>query len=61
MKVSCKRKAKGKHTHNENGQKKTCCNANKDIAIAELFVNQRRRKWEIAATLVFVCTSHWNF
>jgi len=34
-------------------------NANEDIA--QLIVNQRQRKWEIAATLVFVCTGHWNF
>jgi len=35
------------------------CNANKDIT--QLVVNQRQRKREIAPTLIFVCTSHWNF
>jgi len=55
MQVSCKSK---RQTYNENGQK-ICCNANKDIA--ELIVNQRQRKREIAATIVFVCTGHSNF
>jgi len=27
----------------------------------QLIVNQRQRKREIAATLVFVCAGHWNF
>jgi len=27
----------------------------------QLIVNQRQRQWETAATLVFVCTGHWNF
>jgi len=31
------------------------CIANKDIA--QLIVNHRQRKWEIAATLVFVCAA----
>jgi len=48
-------KAKAKLTHNGNGQKMRC-NANKDIG--HLPVNQRQRKREIAATLVFVCTGH---
>jgi len=34
------------------------CNAK---GIAQLIVNQRQRKREIASTLVFVCTGHWNF
>jgi len=29
--------------------------------IAQLILNQRQGKREIAATLVFVCTGHWNF
>jgi len=29
--------------------------------IVQLIVNQRQRKREIAATLVFVCTGYWNF
>jgi len=31
------------------------------IDIVQLIVNQSQRKREIAATLVFVCTGHWNF
>jgi len=31
------------------------------IDIVQLIGNQRQRKREIAATLVFVCTGHWNF
>jgi len=27
----------------------------------QLIVNQRQRKWEIAATFVLVCTGQWNF
>jgi len=34
------------------------CNPNKDIV--QLTVNQRQRKREMAATLVFVFTGHWN-
>jgi len=37
------------------GVVKTRCNANNDIA--QLIVNKRQRKWEIAAMLVFACTS----
>jgi len=29
--------------------------------IVQLIVNQRQRQRETAATLVFVCTGHWNF
>jgi len=36
--------------------RKCACNANKDIA--QLIVNQRQRKQEIASILVFVCTGH---
>jgi len=36
--------------------RKCPCNANKDIA--QLIVNQKQRKGEIAATLVFVCTGY---
>jgi len=28
------------------------------VDIVQLIVNQRQRKWEIAATFVFVCTGH---
>jgi len=35
------------------------CVAMQDIA--QLIVNQRQRKREIASTLVFVCIGHWNF
>jgi len=49
--------AKGKLKHNENGLK-VRCNANKDMV--QLTVNQRPRKREIAATIVFVCTGHRN-
>jgi len=31
------------------------------IDIVQTLGNQRERKREIAATPVFVCTSHWNF
>jgi len=34
------------------------CNASKDIA--QFIVNQKQRKREIAAKLVFVYTGHWN-
>jgi len=51
MQVSCKSKL----TRNENGQKMRC-NTNKDIT--QLIVNQRQRKREIAATLVFISTGH---
>jgi len=44
-----------KVTHSENGQKERC---NTNIDIAQLIVNQRQRKREIAATLVFVFTGH---
>jgi len=50
MQVSCQ--AKGKLAHNDNSLK-VRCNA-KDIA--QLIVNQRQKKREIASTLVFVCT-----
>jgi len=34
------------------------CVAMPTIDIVQLIVNQRQRKQEIAATLVFVCTGH---
>jgi len=34
------------------------CVAMPTIDIVQLIVNQRQRKREIAATLVFVCTGH---
>jgi len=31
------------------------------LHLCNSFVNQRQRNQKIAATLVFVCTGHWNF
>jgi len=46
---------KSKLTHSESAQK-TGCNINhKCLYIVQLTGNQRQSKWEIAATLVFVC------
>jgi len=51
-----------KLTHSENlhTQPRKCV-AMPTIDIVQLIANQRQRKREIAATLVFVCTGHRNF
>jgi len=48
---------KSKLTHSENDQKMRCNTNYKHCAI---HCKPEQRKWEIAAILVFVCTSHWN-
>jgi len=50
---------KSKFTHSGNAQKMRCNANRRDCATHKTRVRQWKR--EIAATLVFVCTGHWNF